>query len=105
MQEFFGKLPTVWDDTQFISGYPGESVVLARRSNNTWYVAGINGSDRARTIPLSLSKLKLPVSAKIQAFYDGAAIEKEKWNIQTLKKLPEAVNLQPRGGFVLVIEL
>lgn len=105
VQDFFSNLPTVWDETLFICGYPGESVVLARRSSNTWYVAGINGSDRARTIPLSLSKLKLPASAKIQAFYDGTAIEKEKWNIQTLKKQPEAVNLQPRGGFVLVIKL
>lgn len=103
VQDFFGSLPTVWDETRFISGYPGESVVIARRSKNTWYVAGINGSDRARTIPLSLSKLNIPASAKIQAFCDGTAIEKEKWNIQTLKTLPEAVNLQPRGGVVFII--
>ena len=103
VQDFFGSLPTVWDETRFISGYPGESVVIARRSKNTWYVAGINGSDRARTIPLSLSKLNIPASAKIQAFCDGTAIEKEKWNIQTLKTLPEAVNLQPRGGVVFRI--
>ena len=103
VQDFFGSLPTVWDETRFISGYPGESVVIARRSKNTWYVAGINGSDIARTIPLSLSKLNIPASAKIQAFCDGTAIEKEKWNIQTLKSLPEAVNLQPRGGVVFRI--
>lgn len=103
VQDFFGNLPTVWDETRFISGYPGESVVIARRSKNTWYVAGINGSDIARTIPLSLSKLNIPASAKIQAFCDGTAIEKEKWNIQTLKTLPEAVNLQPRGGVVFII--
>ncbi len=103
VQDFFGSLPTVWDETRFISGYPGESVVIARRSKNTWYVAGINGSDIARTIPLSLSKLNIPASAKIQAFCDGTAIEKEKWNIQTLKTLPEAVNLQPRGGVVFII--
>ena len=103
VQDFFGSLPTVWDETRFISGYPGESVVIARRSKNTWYVAGINGSDIARTIPLSLSKLNIPASAKIQAFCDGTAIEKEKWNIQTLKTLPEAVNLQPRGGVVFRI--
>ena len=103
VQDFFGSLPTVWNETRFISGYPGESVVIARRSKNTWYVAGINGSDIARTIPLSLSKLNIPASAKIQAFCDGTAIEKEKWNIQTLKTLPEAVNLQPRGGVVFII--
>ena len=103
VQDFFGSLPTVWDETRFISGYPGESVVIARRSKNTWYVAGINGSDIARTIPLSLSKLNIPASAKIQAFCDGTAIEKEIWNIQTLKTLPEAVNLQPRGGVVFRI--
>ena len=31
VQQFFGQLPSVWDETRFVSGYPGESVVLARR--------------------------------------------------------------------------
>ena len=103
VQDFFGSLPTVWDETRFISGYPGQSVVLARRSKDTWYVAAINGSDTATTIPLSLSGLHISATAKILAFYDGTATEKEKWNILTLNALPDAFHLQPRGGAVLRI--
>ena len=41
VQDFLSKLPAVWDETRLVSGYPGESVVLARRSGKSWYVAGI----------------------------------------------------------------
>ena len=54
VQEFLSNLPTVWDETRLVSGYPGEYVVMARRSGTTWYVAGINGTDSVKTIPLSV---------------------------------------------------
>ena len=96
VQTFLGQLPTVWDETRYVSGYPGESCVLARRSGNTWYVAGINGTDSERTlnIPLSFAKGK-----HITLFADG-----EPWDISQPKKLPKQVTCKPRGGFVLVIE-
>ena len=50
VQEFLSTLPNVWDETRFISGYPGESVVIARRSGNVWYVAGINGTDEEKMV-------------------------------------------------------
>lgn len=36
--DFLKELPTVWDETQFIDGYPGKFVILARRhgDNGTW---------------------------------------------------------------------
>lgn len=42
------------DETRLVAGYPGEYVVMARRKGTTWYVAGINGSDSVKTIPLQL---------------------------------------------------
>lgn len=35
VQDFLSNLPTVWDETRFIAGYPGESAVLARRNGDT----------------------------------------------------------------------
>ena len=58
VQQFLSALPTVWDETRLLSGYPGESVVMARRSGKTWYIAGINGTDEEKTLPLDLSFLK-----------------------------------------------
>ncbi len=41
---FFDQLPTVWDDTKVIEGYPGSHAVVARRSGTTWFVGVINGA-------------------------------------------------------------
>ncbi len=95
--QFLGQIPTVWDETRYVSGYPGESVVLARRHGDTWYVAGINGSDQAKTLSFDLSFIS---GSQITAFADTA---KEPWVITTPQALPTKMDCQPRGGFVFVI--
>ena len=97
VQAFLGKLPTVWDETRYVSGYPGESAVLARRNGNTWYVAGINGTDEAKTLT---ADLRFIGKGNAQLFADNA---NGQWQINTVTKLPTQVDCQPRGGFVLVI--
>ena len=96
VKDFFGQLPTVWDETRYVSGYPGESVVLARRQGTTWYVAGINGTDseRALAVPLGFVKGK-----NITLFADG-----DPWMISRPGKLPKQMTCKPRGGFVMKIE-
>ena len=42
---FMKTVPTTWDETRFLAGYPGRFVVLARRHGTTWYVAGIANED------------------------------------------------------------
>ena len=100
VQEFFGKLPTVWDETRFVGGYPADYVVLARRSGNTWYVAGINGADELKQIPLPLEGI-VKWQSFTTAFLDGE--QSTGWNIRNGGTLPESVTCQPRGGFVFVI--
>ena len=99
VQDFLGKLPTVWDETRYVSGYPGESAVLARRSGNTWYVAGINGKDDPQTLATDLRFLGKKWK-QVQMFADNASGE---WQISTITQLPTEMACQPRGGFVLVI--
>ncbi len=97
VQTFLGQLPTVWDETRYVSGYPGESAVLARRSGKTWYVAGINGLDEAQTLT---TKLNFIGKGKALLFADDA---NGQWDISTINKLPKEIVCQPRGGFVLVV--
>ncbi len=99
VQDFLGQLPTVWDETRYVSGYPGESAVLARRSGNTWYVAGINGKDAPQILKTNLSFIG---KGSVQMFADDAS---GKWQISTISKLPSQVECQPRGGFVMKIIL
>ena len=97
VKEFLGNLVSAWDDTRFVSGYPGEYAVIARRTDNTWYVAGINGTDEAKTIPINLNRI-VDQFSKAQLFLDG-----NMWDIKTVTTLPTEVKCQPRGGFVIVI--
>ena len=39
--QFMKDVPTTWDETKFIDGYPGKYVIMARRSGDKWYVAGV----------------------------------------------------------------
>jgi hypothetical protein len=108
VQDFFGKLPTTWDETRYVSGYPGESVVLARRSGNTWYVAGINGTNSKKTLDIDLSFID-GADHCVQTFADAdpsqyqLAGDKD-WFISCGNQIPRAMTCQPRGGFVLVIK-
>ena len=107
VQDFFGKLPTTWDETRYVSGYPGESVVLARRSGNTWYVAGINGTNDKKVLDVDLSFIS---GAKcVQTFADANPTEyqltgNKGWLITSGNQIPKQITTQPRGGFVLVIK-
>ena len=103
VQDFFSHLPAVWDETRFVSGYPGESVVLARRSGDTWYIAGINGTDEPKALPL-LSRRGQGWSDQphITAFLDAGD---RAWKIQSEgSELPEKVVCRPRGGFVYIVK-
>ena len=98
VQDFFTELPTVWDETRFVSGCPGKSAVLARRFGHSWYVAGINGLDEAQTFSLDLSFIK--PADKIQYFADAPD---GSWAITNIDSFPTQLTCQPRGGFVFVV--
>jgi alpha-glucosidase len=40
---FFDQLPTVWDDTKVLEGFPGEHAIVARKSGDTWFLGALNG--------------------------------------------------------------
>ena len=108
VQNFFGQLPTVWDETRYVSGYPGESAVLARRSGSTWYVAGINGTNENKTLSTDLSFIDAgPHSVQTFADADPAQWQldgQKDWLISNSNQLPKQITCLPRGGFVLVIK-
>ena len=101
VQDFLGALPTVWDETRYVSGYPGESAVLARRSGDTWYVAGINGSDEPQTLATDLGFLGSEWT-EMQLFADDGS---DGWSISTIAQWPAQMECQPRGGFVGVVRI
>ena len=96
VQDFLSTLPAAWDETRFVSGYPGEGVVLARRQGTTWYVAGINGTNEQQSLQLPLDFIK---GGKVTLYTDG-----EPWTVTQPAQLPAEITCRPRGGFVMTIK-
>ena len=108
VKDFMSALPTTWDETHLLGGYPGEWVVIARRQGNKWYIAGINGKDTAQTLSFDTSILP---KGRYTLFTDKPgykgelpANNPEPWSIKKGKgKAPSKLTCQPRGGFVYVV--
>ena len=99
VKNFLQKLPDYWDDTRFIDGFPGTHYVVARRSGNNWYVAGINGTDQPKQLELDLSFLGVNRSLNwiTDGEFRGSFMSKELKTNEPGSKMK--VTLAAYGGF------
>lgn len=100
MIEFMKEVPTTWDETRFIDGYPGKYCVLARRHNGRWYIAGVS----AMKEPLKL-ELNLPMLSdgdECTYYYDNKGRQPQKETLKIRKSSSVPVVIQPEGGMVIV---
>ena len=67
---FIDEIPTVWDDTRVIDGYPGEFALIARRSGNRWFIGALNGS-RTRDFEIPLDFLTPGIKYEATLYYDN----------------------------------
>ena len=104
VRSLLSGLPSAWDETCLLSGYPGKSVVLARKKAGKWYLAGINGTDEPQHLTFSLDRLGLPAASKALVITDGPS--QTEFSIQSEASLSSSQSIlcQPRGGFVIVVE-
>ncbi len=52
------QVPTQWQNTKLIDGYPGKYCVLARQAmDGKWYVAVMNAEKKAKSLTLDLNLL------------------------------------------------
>ncbi|MCX2475320.1 glycoside hydrolase family 97 catalytic domain-containing protein [Pedobacter sp. MC2016-05] len=99
------RVPASWDDTKFISGYPGQSAVIARRSGSSWYVAGINGTDKKDQLNVPFDFLKSNITYKSVLIADGTYDSAFKTTYQKISHSTRlALNCLPKGGFIMVLE-
>ena len=101
--EVLGGMPSAWDDTILLDGYPGQKAVIARKSGKKWYIAGINGLDTPATLEFSLERLGVKAEESV-LFCDG-----DEDRIIKISAFPEgktdiSVPCRARGGFLAVIE-
>lgn len=98
IMDFMMEVPTTWDETVFIDGYPGKYCLLARRSGDKWYVSGVNALEEACRLKVKLPMLEGKTFFK---YYDDS---NSKAVVERMSLQPdEEVELiiQPEGGVVL----
>lgn len=95
--DFLRGVPTTWDETRFVEGYPGRYVVLARRHGDRWYVAGVNATDK----PVSVALNDIAKGDSYVLYCDDDGLRPVRSELTAGKKTP-VVTIQPRGGFVVV---
>jgi hypothetical protein len=99
VRSFLRDLPRRWDDSRFLAGYPGSHVAVARKSGDTWYVAGINAGKGERSVELDLSFIG---DRKGVMITDG--VGQREFSKAERKAGKVRVTIKPRGGFVAVFQ-
>jgi alpha-glucosidase len=104
--EFLEAVPVTWDETRFLAGEAGESVVMARRKDSVWYLGGItNDATRKLTVPLDVLG---PGEFEAEMFVDGSMNPEEPNAVRVERRVVNAettlgVEVAPGGGFAGVI--
>lgn len=97
---FMKDVPTTWDETAFIDGYPGKYCVLARRHGDKWYIAGINATKEPLKLKLDLNMINKGDKATI--YYDDSKRRATMKHIDIKNPNNTPITIQPEGGFVLI---
>jgi hypothetical protein len=96
--DFMRTIPTLWDETRYIDGYPGKYGVIARRNGENWYIAGVNAENSAKRLTLELPMLAGQSVLMYNDRGDGTPYM-ETINIPANGRF--SITIQPSGGFVL----
>lgn len=104
--EFLKDVPVTWDDTRFISGYPGEQVILARTKDDIIYIAGLNGTMEQFNTSFSVPFINPNAEYVASIITDGE--NPRTFNFSEIKISGNDkinVSMLPAGGFVAKITL
>lgn len=104
IMKLISRIPTVWDETRVLQGKFGEYISTARKSGETWYVAGLNG-ETPRIIEMDFSFLG-EGNYKGLLLKDGPNSDRigTDYLMETLKITEDSrllLNMVQGGGFVL----
>ena len=92
------EIPTTWDETIYIDGYPGKYTVIARRHGEQWYIAGVSAEEKPIDLKLSLPMLK---GKKVSIYNDNVNKEPILSDVQINNNGMLSITIQPKGGFVV----
>lgn len=97
--DFMKTVPTTWDETRFIDGYPGKYVVMARRHGDAWFIVGVNAGDDKQKLTLDIpEELR---GGPLALYSDDDALVGKMQDLRPDKKGKVKVEMPKNGGFVI----
>ena len=97
--DFLRGLPTTWEETRFIDGYPGKYVVLARKATNgQWYIAGLNAQAEPLTLTFDLKEYSFESP---NLYVENKKGEPTLTPLKVDKACKAKITIQPNGGFII----
>ena len=97
--DYMKTVPTTWDETCFIDGYPGKYVVLARRHGDTWYLAAVNAGKEIVKLKLDLDMF---AGKTVSLYKDDKKGEPQLVTLKVKESGKVQLEILPQGGVVLV---
>jgi alpha-glucosidase len=95
----FDQLPTTWDETRLLGGFPGRDAVVARRSGQRWFVGAIAaGEPRTLSAPLGFLDGGLWLVEVVRDGAGGLVREAKVMSPSDTLTVPAAAN----GGFAAI---
>lgn len=98
--DFMKDVPAVWDETQFIAGYPGRYVVLARRQGTTWYIAAVNA--RKETLNINVNLPMIEGDSKLIIYSDDEQLNGRVTTAKLRRNQQINLNIPNNGGTLIV---
>ena len=99
--DFMKQVPTTWDETRFIDGYPGKYIIMARRSGTQWLVVGINAEEQPLKKTITLPMFEK--GAQLQVFSDDAQLNGSVKTVKQNKKQQLTITIPCNGGVVVKV--
>ena len=96
---FMKEVPSTWDEVRFLDGYPGKYIILARRHQNKWYIAGINASSEEIKVKLHLPMIS--AGETISVYTDNARLVGKTSTEKLNKHQQLQVSIPCNGGIVI----
>jgi alpha-glucosidase len=101
--EFFKRVPTVWNESRYLTGEIGQHISVARRKGPNWYVGTVAGLvDWEGAISLDFLQAGKTYKATVYEDNGEGSIRKRTVNLKPGDTFP--VKLKAKGGQAIVIE-
>jgi alpha-glucosidase len=106
VMQFLSEVPAVWDETIVLNAKVSEKLVLARKSENKWFLGGM--AVEAQEITLDFSFLEKSQKYKMVIYSDGVnvdrvAIDYKRTIVAIDSTYKEKIKIAKGGGFVAIL--